>query len=102
MVCAPGQNGVRPRAKWCARPGKMMCAADKMVCAHFGCNGRPWENDVRVGVRVDVRVDVRADGWGACSAAHIIFVHAGGQGWADFAPTITPERIASPRPPRSR
>jgi len=75
-----------------------MCAAGKMVCAHFGCNGRPWENDVRVGVRVDVR----ADGWGACSAAHIIFVHTGAQGWADFAPTITPERIATPRPPRSR
>jgi hypothetical protein len=28
---------------------------------------------VRVDVRVGVRVDVRADGWGACSAAHIIF-----------------------------
>ena len=27
---------------------------------------------MRVDVRVGVRVDVRADGWGACSAAHII------------------------------
>jgi hypothetical protein len=25
-------------------------------------------------VRVGVRVDVRASGWGACSAAHIIFI----------------------------
>src|SRR5438105_15036163 len=55
MVCAIRQNDVRSWQKWCAR--------------HFGCNGRPWENDVRVGVRVDVR----AGGWGACSAAHIIF-----------------------------
>jgi hypothetical protein len=29
---------------------------------------------VRVDVRLGVRVDVRASGWGACSAAHIIFI----------------------------
>src|SRR5207253_10701295 len=61
-------------AKWCARPGKMMCAAGKWCARHFGCNGRPWENDVRVDVRLGVRVDVRASGSGACSAAHIIFI----------------------------
>ena len=29
---------------------------------------------MRVDVRVGVRIAVRADGWGACSAAHIIFI----------------------------
>ena len=53
------------RPKWCARPGKMMCAAGKWCARHFGCNGRPWENDVRVDVRLGVRVDVRASGRGA-------------------------------------
>ena len=82
MLPAKGnkQNDLGLNAKWLAqlakmvaRPGKMICAAGKMVCAPFRCNGRPWENDVRVDVRVGVRVDVRAGGWGACSAAHIIF-----------------------------
>ena len=84
---APGGDaaGEGQQAKWCAPQGKMACAAGKMVCATrqndvrswqngvraiSDVTGRPWENDVRVGVRVDVR----ADGRGACGAAHIIFI----------------------------
>src|SRR5437764_1125624 len=51
MVCATGENDVR---SW-----------QNGLRAISDVTGRPWENDVRVGVR--------AGGWGVCSAAHIIF-----------------------------
>src|SRR5205807_814419 len=45
-------------SKWFARQRKMVCASSqnglrqggKMVCAHLENNGRPWENDLRVGL----------------------------------------------------
>jgi hypothetical protein len=52
MVCASEQNdlrvrqnGLRARAKWFAQLAKWFAR-------HFGCNGRPWENDLRVDLRL--------------------------------------------------
>ena len=76
------------KPKWLARHGKMVCARGKMTCAsrqndlrswqndyarHFGCNGPPWENDLRIDLRLGLRVDLRHKAGCACSAAQVIF-----------------------------
>jgi len=45
MVCASSQNGLRIKPKWFAHLAKWFAP-------HFENNGRPWENDLRVGLRL--------------------------------------------------
>ena len=56
MICAAGTNGLRSRQNDLRDLAKWFAQLAKWFAPHFDNNGRPWENDLRVGLRVDLRL----------------------------------------------
>ena len=52
MACAIRQNGLRAGQNDLRAEAKWFAQLAKWFARHFRWNGRPWENDLRVGLRL--------------------------------------------------